>query len=104
MDQKEECRSIPSERKTWELDEVGEPLILISTTKIHHMGVAYPPGYQIYKGPPTKIKHNPGTIRMDRDHESADPSLNIGRFGTRRDEGENNSLEGQLQRTTGDNC
>ena len=50
MVQKEECKSIPSKKnmmdnkkKTWEFDEAREPLILISTTNIHHMGLSYPP-------------------------------------------------------------
>ena len=88
----EECRSIPSERKMWELDEVREPLILISTMKIHHMGVSYPTRCQIIKGPPTKVKHNLSTVKMDRDHESPDPSLKI---GTTRNDGENKSLVGK---------
>jgi hypothetical protein len=47
MDQKEECKSIPSKKnmmdnkkKTWEFDEAREPLI---STNIHHMGLSYPP-------------------------------------------------------------
>ena len=51
MDQKEECKSIPSKKnmmdnkkKRLEFDEGREPLILMSATNIHHRGLSYPPG------------------------------------------------------------
>ena len=101
MDKKEECRSILSnrntidnKRKTWELDEVREPLILISTTKIYHMGVSYPPGCPITKGTPTKVQYSTGTRGVDRDHKSADPSRNNRRLRTMRDNEGNKSLVG----------
>jgi hypothetical protein len=48
MDQKEECKSIPSKKnmmdnkkKSSEFDEGREPLILMSATNIHHRGLSY---------------------------------------------------------------